>query len=629
MCGIAGILSKNKDLLERIQWMSDAQAHRGPDGVGYAVFGKRARGLHNTVPSVEEGDFLAFGHRRLAILDTTSAGIQPMSSPGGDVWICFNGEIYNYVELRNELIELGFSFSTATDTEVALMAYKAWGVECFNKFNGMWALALWDDKKKKIILSRDRLGVKPLYYASANESLIFASEIKAILSTGLVDKKINMPVAIDYLKWAIVDHSNDTFFDGVYAFPAGHYAVIDESGVIRPVSFWSLETQSELNKFDLDEAIHRFRNLFMDSVRLRLRSDVPVGACLSGGLDSSAIVCQANQLRGSQTEKLHTFNAASKDPRYDERSWCDVVNKDIDANAHYVFPNSEEFQDELDRLIWHQEEPFTSASIYAQWTLMKEARNSHIPVLLDGQGADEILCGYRKYYIFYLQEIIKKKNLLSFAREFISLLRFGDRGIFRLHEGKRYLPKFFRRDHLMKSLTDKGKTLWSRSSINISSAGSISDRQILDIRKYSVPSLLRYEDRNSMAWSIETRVPFLDYRLVEWLVNISTNIKLSGGRTKYLLRTAMRGIVPDAILDRRDKMGFVTEQEQWMRDNLFTTIEKCFMDKDFPLSSILDKNALVEMLTDWKNNKPGIAYSDIFRIFVLARWMRRFDVEAC
>ena len=629
MCGIAGIFSRDVNILRRLQAMTELQAHRGPDGVGHLLIGRHARMSAGRMPEVVDDDFLALGHRRLAILDCSPAGLQPMASPDGKDWICFNGEIYNYLELRAELSKSGFSFHTGTDTEVVLAAYRAWGTECFKRFNGMWGIALWDGSRNCLVLSRDRMGVKPLFFASVPGTLVFSSEIKAILGTGLVEPQLNVGVAMDYLKWSMVNHRNETFFARISAFPPGHFAVVDERRVVVPQAFWSLDVKPVPESLGMEDAAARFAELFRDAVELRMRSDVPVGSCLSGGLDSSAIVCQADRLRTEQAGYLHTFNAASEAPQFDERVWCRLVNEQVGANAHHVFPSAEGFSADLDELVWHQEEPFTSASIYAQWAIMRSAREAGIPVLLDGQGADEELCGYRKYYLFYMRELLGKRDFPSFVREGVALYRNGDRGLLRWREGARYLPAFLRRGvaDLSAVLTKRGLEAWAASSLNIGKAQSIGQRQFLDLTRFSVPSLLRYEDRNSMAWSIESRVPFLDYRLVEWLVNLEPGLKLRGGQTKALMRKALRGMIPDQILDRRDKMGFETAQEVWMKGSLAPLINECLISPRFPLISLVDAMALHQAYGRWQSGMSGLGHADIFRVFVLARWMERFNVR--
>jgi asparagine synthase (glutamine-hydrolysing) len=629
MCGIVGILSREPALLARVQAMTDAQAHRGPDGAGYLLLGNTARLAHQQAPEPVPGDFLALGHRRLAIIDRSPAGAQPMASEDGEDWISYNGEIYNYLELRETLRAEGYGFVTDSDTEVILCAYRAWGLACFSRFNGMWAIALRDGRQRRLVLARDRLGVKPLHYAYVNDGLVFASEIKAILGCGRIQARLNLEVAFDFLKWSMLNHRDESFFKDILSFPPGHYAVVDESCRVSPQAFWKLICDAPPTESGRAQATAHFAGLFQDAVRLRMRSDVPVGACLSGGLDSSAIVCQASRLGSGEAGPIQVFNAASDDPRFDERQWCQIASQAAGAGVHYVFPSGEAFGRDLDDLIWYQEEPFASASVYAQWAVMREAGAKGVPVLLDGQGADEGLCGYRKFYWFYLHDLACKGHFGRLFAEFVALLKNGDRGLLRWREGLRYLPAFLR--HRMPSmaeyLTPQGHKSWNASVLGLGIGGAfVNQRQVEDLTRYSLPVLLRYEDRNSMAWSVESRVPFLDYRLIEWLVCLPVEIKLAGGRTKALMRDALRGLVPDAILDRRDKMGFVTAQEQWMRGAQGGEIEACFAAEDFPLRALVSQSALVRAFADWRRGMPSLAQQDFFRLFILSRWMKRFDV---
>jgi len=634
MCGIAGILSAKDADLSVIQAMTDVQSHRGPDGAGFALVGGN-QALHVTLngPLPSAQGRLALGHRRLAIIDTSSDGLQPFVSSDEQLVMVYNGEVYNYLELRAELNALGVQFHTATDSEVVLEAYKKWGTDCFSRFNGMWALAIWDKRQGRLILSRDRFGIKPLHLAQHEGKLYFASEIKALLALPGLPRRLNKTIAADFLRWGTVNHTQDTFFDGITAFPPGHFASIDmsQSPVPRAVAFWRPPSEERLasRKVSAADAEDTFRSLFASAVDLRLRSDVPVGACLSGGLDSSAIVCKVAEGLPAD-HRLATFTSASTDPVFDERNWSDLVIEKCGTEPHTVFPAEQGFGADLDALILTQEEPFPTASIYAQYLLMKSAREAAVPVLLDGQGADEALCGYRKYLVYALMESAKQNQWGGFLSGLSSLAIRGDRGLLRLSEGVRYLPAFLRRgnaDPMAEVVQPEFSDIW-----NASSPGSTlttyrsSERQIDDLLRFSVPPLLRYEDRNSMAWSIESRVPFLDFRLVEYLLELPTKAKISKGQTKALMRNALRGLVPDAILDRRDKMGFVTAQNQWMRGSLGQAISTAFRSPDFALRSLVDAEQ-AENLLHATGYWSGAALNAAFRIFILNRWAQLHNVE--
>jgi asparagine synthase (glutamine-hydrolysing) len=631
MCGICGVLSRAPDQLAAIRTMNAVLDHRGPDGRGYLLVGDAAR--FSASPDLDPiaGDRLALAHRRLSILDLTSAGAQPMASADGRDWISYNGEVYNYLELRDELASLGHAFHTGTDTEVILAAYREWGSDCFARFNGMWALALWDGARERLLLSRDRFGIKPLYHtALPGGGFAFASEIKALLAAG-ASPTLDEEIATDFLKWSLTDHTERTFFSGIQALPPGHWMTVEAGRPSTPVAFWRLGGAADDDAaLAPAQAATRFRELLGDAVRLRLRSDVPVGSCLSGGLDSSSIVCLAAEAAPSTGHAFHTFTAASDDPALDESDWARRVSAHTGSAEHRVVPDAGGFATDLERLLWHQEQPFTTSSIYAQWCIMREARTRGIPVLLDGQGADEVLCGYRKYYFFYLRELVHRRRFLHAASEGFALLRHGDRGIFKLRDATRYLPAALRG-----AVPDLGDFVgpdrrgsWQSAHAALGVGHEVRARQVDDLYRFSVPALLRYEDRNSMAWSIESRVPFLDYRLVDWLVNLPSRLKLSGGRTKVVMRDGMRGIVPDVVLDRRDKVGFVTAQERWMRGPLTDTISRALEDCAPGLAGMFDMPRVRREFTAWREGRSRLDHGHFFRLFVFDQWLKRFDVHA-
>jgi asparagine synthase (glutamine-hydrolysing) len=632
MCGIAGILSSEPMRLGAVIRMTEVQRHRGPDDLGYVFIDGQSSVFTQSSADSSRAEMarLALGHRRLSILDRSSAGRQPMSTQGDRYWISYNGEVYNYLELRQELQLMGFRFSTGTDTEVILSAYVAWGTSCFARFNGMWGMAIWDGRRRQLILSRDRLGVKPLYYVNLPHLLLFSSEIKGLLASNYVSPQLDQGVAIDYLKWATVNHDQRTFFKGIHSFPAGHFAEIDwdQPTEWKAEPFWSLTAPEHAASISMNDASDRFHEVFSDAVAKRMRSDVPVGSCLSGGLDSSAIVCVANLLGMSDRKEFHTFTSCSPDPRFDERQWSDLVNVAVGATPHHVMPEPHRFLEDLEAVLWHQEEPFTSASMYAQWLVMSEARRAKVPVLLDGQGADEALCGYRKFYVFYLQELVQAHRWKQFLVELGQLLLHGDRGILRWREGRRYLPSRLqsRLWSLRNLLRSEMRKSWEMSTLQLSGRRSVAERQVIDLLRFSLPALLRYEDRNSMAWSVETRVPFLDYRLVEFLISLPVSRKLARGRTKALMREGLKGVVPQQILDRRDKVGFVTSQEAWMKQEWSSAILHRFSSKHFRLAGFLRQESLVESFRAYMAGSRSVSQNDLFRVFILDAWMERFHV---
>lgn len=629
MCGIAGVLSKRPQDMRALFLMTEVQAHRGPDSVGHVFCADgRMSAIVDHPEQLQAEPFaeLALGHRRLAIVDCSMDGRQPMSDPSGRYWITYNGEVYNYLELRAELRASGYGFSTASDTEVILRAYEAWGTGCFARFNGMWGMAIWDARERVLVLARDRMGVKPLYLNRSDGVLTFASEIKGVLASGRISARCQTDQAMAYLTDALVNHTNASFFEGIESFPPASFAVVaaNEPMVVRPQTYWELPQQTSQTSYL--QAQEQFRVLFESAVKLRMRSDVPVGSCLSGGLDSSAIVCQMSRLQTGQG--LHTFTSAFEDPRFDESRWARMVAESITAQAHWTTPSQEGLINELDALIWHQEEPFYSSSVYAQWCVMRRAREAGIPVLLDGQGADETLLGYRKFYLFYLRQLAAAGRWIEAGQQAVALLRFGDRGTFKPIEALRYMPaRLLPAGVAIKDYANPAmQTPSGTDTAEFRRGSSIQTHQLNDLSRFSLPALLRYEDRNSMAWSIESRVPFLDYRLVESLVALPVSHKLAGGRTKRVLRDALSGLVPPAILARRDKMGFVTPQSVWMDDRLGQVLADEIRNSPL-LARLLDSRRLHAAWTAASGRRRLTMQAGVFRAGLLAVWARRFGLS--
>jgi asparagine synthase (glutamine-hydrolysing) len=649
MCGIVGSLSMHGqpvnlgallDSLHSIQ-------HRGPDDEGYllvnTVRGNVAAcsgpdsdlklGLPRIEQCYDEQFDLAFGFRRLSILDLSPAGHQPMSSADGSLWIVFNGEIYNYIELRAELKARGYKFRTQTDTEVILNAYLEWGTACLKRFNGMWALAIYDKDKNRLFCARDRFGIKPLYYFFDRERFVFASEIKALLSYVKIDRKPNNASVYDYLAYGMIDHTEDTFFEGVKQLSPSHYLLLD-AGNLTIQRYWDLDPRNKLElghnpQADLEYA-RRFYELFEDSIMLHLRSDVAIGSCLSGGLDSSSIVCLANKLLFADRvvspeiigEKQKTFSSCFDDPRFDERPYIECVLSATSAEANYTFPNPKDLLDELPKLIWHQEEPFGSTSIYAQWCVMKIAAQQGVRVLLDGQGGDEILAGYHTYFDAYWAALAGRGQAGKLLQEWSSYRRlFG-------------VPLSYLFQHTLFALAPAGLQRRVRSKRgspgmnpqfagefsnrdpdeNIEYAGnSLSQRLYLFITKTSLPGLLHYEDRNSMAHSIEARVPFLDYRLVEYAFSLPDDQKIKRGYTKSVLRNAMKDTLPENIRMRTDKMGFVTPERAWLSNDLRTWLDDVIDSSSFRTREYFDHPEITRLINEHRAGKRDLG-------FMMWRW---------
>lgn len=628
MCGIFGLYSGTSPLPPRIAEQSLTRIrHRGPDDEGYFFYNtgdktfQIAAGTDTPEPvltsnfpysphqSIEQLSFsanLVLGNRRLSILDLSPAGHQPMCSPEKSLWITYNGEIYNYIELRDALLKKGYRFQTETDTEVLLFAYQEWGEDFVNRLNGMWAFAIADLKRELLFCSRDRTGVKPFYYRYEDGSFAFGSEIKSILDLPNFETKPNDNMIWDYFVLNQVNHTEETFYQGIYSLPPGHNLIIVFEGGLALKRYWSIP--SSFDPIKREEAADKLRDLLTDAVNLRLRSDVPVGSCLSGGLDSSSIVLL------SHVQK--TFTAIFEDDRLNDREFVAGIVQQAGCDPNEAFPNADELWTDAEKLVYYQDEPFLSSSIYAQYSLMKKVKAADVKVLLDGQGGDELLAGYYSYYYPYWADLLKEKKFGRFFREFRLTSKRTQMGRWR----SRFLllKELFRRlsfsqpyyssrlinvhePYLHSTFLNQYRQraadwLSNRSKLNLN------ERLVHDLTHDKLPALLRYEDRNSMAFSIEARVPFADdYRILEFVGSLPIEFKIHDGQTKALLREAMKGTLPENIRLRTDKKGFDTPEAAWLRK-----LQKPM--KEF----ILQEN---DPYTDTNNLPPNL-----WKIFCFKRW---------
>jgi asparagine synthase (glutamine-hydrolysing) len=537
-----------------------------------------------------------------------------MENSDGSLWIVHNGEIYNYLEIKTEMIARGYKFRSNTDTEVILNAYQEWGTDCLNKFNGMWAFAIWDRKKKILFCARDRFGVKPFYYYLDGNIFIFASEIKQILECNEYKRKPNEKMIYDYLVIGLENHTTETFFKDIYQLRGGEYAIVDlDSRTFKKIRYYDLSKVSNIDRKESDYYAE-LKELFIDSVNLRLRSDVPVGSCLSGGLDSSAVVSIGSALLQKKGDKIfNTFTACWENQEIDEKKYAETVVASSGANGNYVYPSSEELAQDLSNLIWHQEEPFGSLSIFAQWSVMKAARERGIPVLLDGQGGDEVFLGYERYYAGFLLELIKKRKLRRFIHE---LIKSGENSkltqkkiilfyVYFNFNWMRALRLYIKTKPFMNEDFMKFYNIPERLDI-FRGIKTVSAHQIYEIQEIQLAHLLKYADRNSMAFSVETRLPFLDYRLVEFAMSVPSEYKIRNGWTKNLIREGMKGIIPEDIRKRKNKLGFEVPQARLMQavlPQLLAKIEKgTVLEKYFNMEWLMNalKSDDLNNLTLWK-----------------------------
>jgi len=608
MCGIFGIFSPALPGNAAVKRSLDSIRHRGPDDEGYTLINSRTnaslfvsgpdtcselRDEHRDILDVDLKSYdMLLAHRRLSIIDLSCKGHQPMSYADGDVCITYNGEIFNYRELRTELQLSGYRFDSDSDTEVILAAYHKWGQRCVNRFNGQWAFCIYDRRHSKLFCSRDRFGIKPFYYWFDGRTFAFASEIKSLLTLPFIRSEINRPLIPNFVIFHELDTCGETLYQGIFQLAPSHNLIFDLEGKdLRAEKYYELNYLDEMGDYDHQKALRYaddIRDLLIDSVKIRLISDVPVGTCLSGGLDSSSIVVIISKLlkeggikQDQIGDKQKTFTVSYDDPSVDEKIHADRVIRHTNVDSYFSYPTAQGLWEELDRFLYHQDGPCLSTTFYAGWDVMRLA-SRRVKVVLNGQGGDELLGGYLHYEILYLADIIRKRRCRDalaalagmgyrhgLAKTFLkgalgSCLAMAPASLkpvlfkewYRKPYGavSRLLNEPLSIDEHLAKMTDWMKSL-NRFLINDSSM------------RY-LPQLLHYDDRNAAAFSIENRVPFLDHRLFEYVNNIPSIFKLYKGWSKWLLRLAMRDLLPEKILWRKDKLGFPTPVKTWLTHSL-------------------------------------------------------------
>ena len=562
MCGISGIISKKRIEKDIIEPMTDKIIHRGPDGFGYYY-----------------GEKFVFGHRRLSIVDLSDAGHQPMQYLNRYV-ITFNGEVYNHLELRKELEKNGYVFQSHTDTEVIMASYDFWGVDCLNKFNGMWAFVIYDRLKDKYFISRDRFGKKPFYYYKDQEKFIFGSEIKVILAHPDVESKPNLKFLDSYVQNGAKEYIKETAFENIFRFDFSSYfegSLADIFENFEQNKFWEIKPNLSHEKFDKEKAkeyAKQYYELLEDAVRIRLRADVKVGSALSGGLDSSSIVYLVNKLLKEQgkEELQETFSSVYKSDgtqECDESYFIDIMALKLGVHSNQIEPKEDEIPSQIEKMIWHLENP-PDNSLMSSWHTFKLVASTDVKVTLDGQGADEQLGGYLPYLLNYISSL-SIVDMFSQAKKCLQIPNSNKYvfvglclGLYRVLFGEKFLKftikNIFKRDFETKLNKKLGIDTMS-----------------------SLITLIHYADHTSMAFSIESRMPFMDYRLVEFLASVPACYKMRDGWTKYLARLAFDGKLPDEINWRKDKMGWPIPEKKWFYGNLnswfIQNIESCKLSK--------------------------------------------------
>lgn len=633
MCGIAGIFLKGSqtiNLKDSIKFMTRAIKHRGPDGEGYLLgrkgdyqpffgtnqqFSQSFKFIPQTaINQADDGYDFAVSHVRLSILDLTDSGHQPMCDLQENYWITYNGEIYNYLELKEELKVLGVTFFGYSDTEVIINAYNTWGSKCVEKFNGMWSFVLIDKTTNTVFASRDRLGVKPFYYINNNNLFAFASEQKAFVKANLVEAKVSLNHQFDYLINTSLEQDGTSFFEGINELLPGYNLYYNlNTHQLRTEQYYCLSKKVNLenNHLSDQQLTEKIKETLFNAVKLRLRSDVEVGTCLSGGIDSSAI---SVIMQRYMQQPLNCFTAQFKNTSIDESKYAKLVTEQLNAKHYFVEPTIIEFEKEVKSLVYSQDVPIWSTSTYAQFKVMELAKQHQIKVVLDGQGADELFAGYHHHFVAQWLQLLKENKwndlnsalrasrksidapYLFFIKDMIKSKRI-------LNEDS--LAKFFKQDFLKTSSIDKLKLF-----------KNVNSQLIHDIETKRLKSFLKCEDRCGMWHGVESRTPFSDdIHLIELLFSFDGKRKIKNGTSKYFLREAVKDLLPEPIYKRYDKKGFETPQGAWIKQLFPSMIERIkAADFDF-LNTNFEKNI---------NINKGIDEKLIFKLYVLSVWKKVF-----
>jgi asparagine synthase (glutamine-hydrolysing) len=635
MCGISGIILKQKNnlnLIEKIVSLTDAIKHRGPDGEGFILANEQFVSPHfnnqqnynrkelNYLPKVNlknspENSYLAFGHRRLSIIDLSETGHQPMCDDTGKIWITFNGEIYNYLELKETLTKKGHKFISESDTEVVIAAYKEWGTNCVNQFNGMWAFCIYDKEKQFCFASRDRFGVKPFYYINKIDVFSFASEQKAFVKANLIETRINSNALHNYLINGLLENKPENFFDEINELMPGCNLIFDlKTNEIATKQYYDLKQHTNALNDCLSEKelIEKISFSLENAIKIRLRSDVEVGTCLSGGIDSSALAVSISDITN---QPLFCFTTIFKNTTINEEHFADLVAKKINAKHYKVEPTLNGFLNELDNLIYSQDIPIWDTSTYAQYKVMELAKNNNIKVVLDGQGADELFGGYHHHFIAKWNNLFASRNYKNGINDISASKKTIAKPLqFYLKEKVKqnyYLNKkqfgiFFNSDFINSNEIKNPSVFFN----------SVNEQLIDDIYQTRLKSFLKCEDRCSMWHSVESRTPFSDdVELINLMFSFNGNKKIKNGVSKYLLREAVKNKLPKEIYNRYDKKGFETPMQQWIqtiRPQIINEINEAHFD-----------------FVNYKQIQKTTSNSTfqnklLFKLFVLSRWKKLF-----
>jgi asparagine synthase (glutamine-hydrolysing) len=616
MCGINFIVHETGDpdsVRAALERMNKVIAHRGPDA--------DIKTLHPL-----GGCVVGMGHRRLSIIDTSHSADQPLSTPDGRYSLIFNGEIYNYQELLPELGDDPVFQQTSGDTGVLLAALVRWREAALTRLNGMWGFVFVDWREKKALISRDRLGKKPLYFHQSAGGLSCSSEVKGVLAASSGKFRLNAQTLLRYVLQSVTDDTNQTFFEGVDSVPAASFAWIDlrrPGATLEFKTYWrqpfaegQTVSSGQLERADVD----RFRELFFDSVRLRLRADVPVGLQLSGGLDSSAVLAG---IVAAGRKDVSSFSVVSDDPSHSEEPFIRAAAGhfgvaphllNVDRDPHHLF-------ELLPEVSWINDQPVAGMSKVAQYLMVREQRAQGVKVLLTGQGSDEQLAGYNKFLYLYLMSLARRGRLLragTVAAKFVmNNTVFGE---FTWEEARRYIPG-------MRSRGGAKYVAPALQAAELAATGyrhDFNETLFMDVTRYSLPQLLHSEDRMAMAFGVEMRVPFVDFRMVEFMAKLSPEAKLGSGWTKLILREAMRGYLPDRITFRKDKKGFNVPEPAWFRTSLAPKVSELLSGELCAESmGVFQLGAGRHYLRSWQSGSREVSFREVFSLISLELWLRR------
>lgn len=611
MCGLTGFTgTPNSEILEK---MTSSIKHRGPDDTAYIVSSK-----------------YSVGYRRLAIIDL-SANIYPIENEKKTISLVLNGEIYNYQDLRKELESRGHEFKTESDSETIVHGYEEWGYEVVEHLRGMFVFVLYDKEKDELFIARDRLGIKPLYYAKHEGRVAFSSEIKSILAGFDVPRVPNDEVVAKFLKTRVHDDTENTFFKSIKRLLPGHFMILkfdDSDTQIKIQKYWNPEFNSEFKskKSDADYAAE-FKEIFSEAVKLHLIADVPVGITLSGGLDSSGIVSLASKLTNdaltidqvegrSKKAEIIAFSAVHPGETIDESEYIDSVVNYTGIKSVKIQPNVDQFWEELDTWTYFQEEPVISGAPYAYYVVMREARKQ-VTVLLSGQGGDELLAGYIPYFATYLNSAKDQHKYLPMIRE-----SFMGRDLYFKYFMQKIGSKVNSGNPIVPSeiLTDEANSVTIDKFVP---SRNLNERLFYDVTTHTTPSLLRYEDKNSMSHSLESRVPFFDHKVVEYIFNLPIDQKIKFGWNRYIYRNAMKGIIPEMNRTRRSKVGFTNPEWEWI-ERRADKFREIFGSETFESRKYWNAE---KVLSEFELALQGKKNGDIlffWRLFSVEMWMRTY-----